>query len=154
MAANTGKLLRPSWPACKRIQVMNPPSYYFLSSAEFWDAFNSMECPTHRGAMERKSFAVDGMAPSRPTRALVSGMNDPSLCCQTEPKITSAGVSYKYWYPDEAMTQYLYETYPDVSFVPSTEVDFGEIAPASWPHLRGANSCSGFRVMHVDVRPL
>ncbi|CAM9899509.1 unnamed protein product, partial [Pylaiella littoralis] len=24
------------------------------------------------------------------------------------------GVSYKYWYPDEASTQYLYETYPDV----------------------------------------
>lgn len=27
------------------------------------------------------------------------------------------GTSYKYRYPDEASTQYLYETYPDVSFV-------------------------------------
>lgn len=31
--------------------------------------------------------------------------------------IHTTGVSYKYWYPDEDSTQYLYETYPDVSTV-------------------------------------
>lgn len=47
------------------------------------------------------------------------------------------GTSYKYWYPDEATTQYLYETYPDVSFgIDLSEVQDVEACSAEYTNTR------------------
>lgn len=52
---------------------------------------------------------------SRPASSHRCGIMTLIFVTQTTTKL-AVGVSYKYWYPDEESTQYLYETYPDVSF--------------------------------------